>query len=116
MREKRRAGIRQHYKSVMKFWQYDLDPECKKDKKFQTYQTKIKKNLVVENLWWEKVDNLQTDSYILYVHSLSILAWADKIVILLKIKKLFLTRSAVSLNSGFSMRADLWFSWKIVNI
>ena len=50
VREKRRAGIRQHYKSVMKFWQYDLDPVCKKDKKFQTYQTKIKKNLVVENL------------------------------------------------------------------
>ena len=31
---------------VMKFWQYDVYPECKAEKQFQDYQTKIRGNLV----------------------------------------------------------------------
>ena len=38
VREKRKAGIHQSYKSVMKFLHYDLYPQCKADKHFQDYQ------------------------------------------------------------------------------
>jgi len=50
IREKRKLKIHQNYKSVMKFWQFDLYPECKQEKKFQDYQTKIKNNLIINKI------------------------------------------------------------------
>ena len=47
IRNKRKENIHQHYQSVMKFWHYDTYPECKKEKKFQDYQTKIENNLFI---------------------------------------------------------------------
>ena len=47
IRNKRKAGVHQHYQSVMKFWHYDTYPECKEEKKFQDYQTKIENNLII---------------------------------------------------------------------
>ena len=55
VREKRRAGIRQHYKSVMKFWQYDNYADCRKygllksgtvGSVFQQYQLDIDQNII----------------------------------------------------------------------
>lgn len=46
IRDKREQNIHQYYKSVMKFWRYDVYPECKENATFPTYQKTIQQNLV----------------------------------------------------------------------
>ncbi|CBY08412.1 unnamed protein product [Oikopleura dioica] len=44
IREMRSAKLHQSYKSVMKFWHYDLYDECKENIEFQPFQTSIRQN------------------------------------------------------------------------
>jgi hypothetical protein len=46
IRDMRHRGKTQSYKSVMRFWQYDVYPECKAAKQFQEYQVKIEENIL----------------------------------------------------------------------
>ena len=49
VRERRAKSERVSYKSVMKYWKYDVHPECKEGVEFQDYQTKIRRNRVSWN-------------------------------------------------------------------